>query len=88
MTIPNEQGSSPAPDATRPVLDGMPANWQAVYNRLREGHAIAVMGQQDAPNDPEANAILHASTAAVRAFRQVYQQVSTQSLARQIDGLE
>lgn len=79
--------SSPPPDPSRPVLDGMPPAWQFVYDRLREGHAAAVLGTQNRPGDPEAAAILRASAAAGRAFRQVYEEVSTEAVRRQIGEL-
>lgn len=85
--LPDERHlSSPPADAGRPVLDGMPPAWQFVYDRLREGHAAAVLGTQNRPGDPEAAAILRASAAAGRAFRRVYQEASTEALGRQIDG--
>jgi hypothetical protein len=76
-----------APDA--PVSDlvgGMPPAWGAVYDRFREGHAAAVLDAMDRPDDPEAQAVLHASSAAVRLFRQEYQKASTESISRQIGG--
>jgi len=86
--LPDERRpSSPPPDPSRPVLDGMPPAWQFVYDRLREGHAAAVLGTQNKPGDPEAAAILRASAAAGRAFRQVYQQASMEALGRQIEGI-
>lgn len=86
--LPDERRpSSPPPDSSRPVLDGMPPAWQFVYDRLREGQAAAVLATQDRPGDPEAAAILRASSAAGRAFRQVYQEASTEALGRQIEGL-
>lgn len=88
MTTPNEHSpDSPSADTTRPVLDGMSPPWQFVYDRFREGHAAAVMGEIERPGDPEALAILRASAAAVNVFRQAYEKSSTASLAAQIDGI-
>lgn len=85
--LPDERdAASPPADPTRPVLSGMSPAWQFVYDRLREGHAMAVLGQQDAPGSAEAAAILRASTEAVRAFRRVYQETSTRAIAGQIEG--
>lgn len=87
MTTPDEHSpDSPPPDAGRPTLDGMPPAWQFVYDRFREGHAAAVLGQIERPADPEALAILRASAAAVSVFRQAYEKASTASIATQIDG--
>ena len=66
------------------LVEGMPPAWRFVYDRFREGHAAAVLDAQDRPDDPEARAVLHASSAAVRLFRQEYQRASTDSIARQI----
>lgn len=84
---PNERSAaSPPSDASRPVLDGMAPAWQFVADRFREGHTAAVLDAQDRPGDAEAQAILRASSAAVRAFRQEYERASTARLAAQIDG--
>ncbi len=86
--LPDERGAnSPTPDPERPsLLEGMAPNWRFVYDRLREGHAAAVLGQQEKPNDPDARALLIASTQAVKAFREAYEKSSTQAIARQIGG--
>ena len=85
--LPDERdAASPPPDPTRPILSGMPPAWQFVYDRMREGHAAAVIGAQDAPGSVEAAAILRASTEAVQAFRRVYQEASTRAIAGQIES--
>jgi hypothetical protein len=82
---PDERGpASPLPDAQRPALDGKDPRWQFVHDRFREGHAAAVLGQIEAPTDPTALALLKASSAALRAFGDVYQEASTASVARQL----
>lgn len=88
MNTPDEHSpSSPPADAARPPLP-MPEPWRFVYERISEGHTAAVFHQQDHREDPEAEALLHASSAAVRAFRQVYEQRRAAGLAALIDGIE
>jgi hypothetical protein len=87
--LPDERDfSSPPADPSRPILHSMPPAWQTVYDRFREGHALAVLDAQDKPGDLEAAAILRASTVAVKAFRRVYEEASTASVARQIDEIK
>lgn len=86
-TSPDERGSSsPQADPGRAVLP-MPEPWKFVYERISEGHAAAVVNSQAHPGDGEAVALLHASSAAVRAFRQVYEQTRMAGLAAQIRDL-
>ena len=64
----------------------MPPSGQPVYDRLREAHAAAVLGQQDAPGSLEVAGTLRVSTEVVRAFCRVYQEASTRAIAGQIEG--
>lgn len=83
--LPDERSAeSPPADPQRPALDGKDPRWQFVHDRFREGHAAAVLGQIEAPNDPTALALLKASSAALRAFGEVYEEASTGAIARQI----
>ena len=76
---------SPSPNDTRPpLLDAMPTAWRAVYDRIREAQATALMHTMDHPGDAEARAVYVASSAAVRAFRHAYECSSVQSIVRQI----
>lgn len=87
MNTPNERSEeSPQPDAGRAILP-MPEPWRFVYERISEGHTAAVVNSQTRPGDKEAMALLHASSAAVRAFRQVYEQTRMVGLAAQIGEL-
>lgn len=89
MTTPDERSpGSPPPDPNLPVLDGMNPDWQFVYDRLREGHAAAVIHEMAHPGDAQAAALLRASRAAVRAFRQEYQRAATAGIVAQIEGME
>lgn len=84
---PDEHGAgSPQPDPGRAVLP-LPEPWRFVYERISEGHAAAVVHSQAHPGDAEAAALLHASSAAVRAFRQVYEQQRMAGLAAMIGEL-
>ena len=84
MSTPSEHSpDSPPPDRDAPRLE-MPEPWKFAYERISEGHTAAVLNEMDHPGDEEARALLHATSAAVRAFREVYQKTRTAGLAAQI----
>jgi hypothetical protein len=84
MNTPEERSTdSPEADPGRAILR-MPEPWCFSYERISEGHTAAVLNQQDHPDDAEAKALLHATSAAVRAFRQVYEKTRMIGLAAQI----
>ncbi len=60
----------------------MPPATRAVYERIQEGHAAAVRGAQEQPGNPEAQAALRASSAAVHAFRQAYERLALYGMAQ------
>ena len=64
----------------------MSPRWRFPYERIREAHTAAVRDVQDSPDDPGVQAILRATTIALRAFRQEYQKASMASLAGQLGG--
>lgn len=88
MSTPDEHNfHSPPADRGRAVLP-LPEPWRFVYERISEGHTAAVVNSQAHPGNAEAAALLHASSAAVRAFRQVYEQTRMVGLAAQIGELD
>lgn len=88
MNTPDEHNPhSPPADPGRAVLP-LPEPWRFCYERISEGHTAAVLHEMDHRGDPEATALLHATSAAVRAFRQVYEQRRKAGLAAQIDGIQ
>lgn len=88
MNTPDEHSpSSPPVDPGRAVLP-LPEPWRFCYERISEGHTFAVLNEQDHRGNAEAAALLHATSAAVRAFRQVYEQRRKVGLAALIDGIE
>jgi hypothetical protein len=87
MKTPDEHSADvPAADPGRAVLE-MPDAWRFAYERISEGHTAAVLGQMENPDDPQARALLLATSAAVRAFRQVYEKTRTAGIAAQINAL-
>jgi len=68
-----------------PAQDGKDPRWQSVHDRFREANA-AVMGRIDVPRDSTALALLEASSAALRAFGEVYEQSAKSAMLGQIEG--
>lgn len=86
MNTDNTEHSSQEDAPASRLLDAMPAAWRAVYDCFRDGHTLALVNATEQPLDAQAQAVLHAASAAVRAFRQEYERASTRLIAAQIRG--